>query len=102
MRQVTYTSVILLLAHVHENNVIRLAYQNFAYLSGMQSSLLALALANRFFPDPLVSIPPAISVSHNLETLVLQRQKFLFHFNLSMLVFLKLPSLNLLIKCFQH
>ncbi|CAA6673613.1 unnamed protein product [Spirodela intermedia] len=29
---------------------------------GMQSSLLALALANRFFPDPLVGVPPAISV----------------------------------------
>ncbi|GER44187.1 sodium Bile acid symporter family [Striga asiatica] len=28
---------------------------------GMQSSLLALALANKFFQDPLVSIPPAIS-----------------------------------------
>lgn len=32
-------------------------------LAGMQSSLLALALANRFFQDPLVSVPPAISVS---------------------------------------
>ncbi|RLM86170.1 hypothetical protein C2845_PM04G21650 [Panicum miliaceum] len=31
-------------------------------LAGMQSSLLALALANRFFPDPLVGVPPAISV----------------------------------------
>ena len=31
---------------------------------GMQSSLLALALANRFFQDPLVGVPPAISVSH--------------------------------------
>ncbi|KAJ0475816.1 putative Bile acid:sodium symporter, sodium/solute symporter superfamily [Helianthus annuus] len=28
----------------------------------MQSSLLALALANKFFQDPLVGIPPAISV----------------------------------------
>jgi hypothetical protein len=39
----------------------------------MQSSLLALALANKFFPDPLVGVPPAVSVcelflllSHNL------------------------------------
>lgn len=32
-------------------------------ISGMQSSLLALALANRFFQDPLVGVPPAISVS---------------------------------------
>jgi len=31
--------------------------------AGMQSSLLALALANRFFQDPLVGVPPAISVS---------------------------------------
>ncbi|KAJ0568131.1 putative Bile acid:sodium symporter, sodium/solute symporter superfamily [Helianthus annuus] len=29
---------------------------------GMQSSLLALALANKFFQDPLVRVPPAISV----------------------------------------
>ncbi|KAK1419090.1 hypothetical protein QVD17_28247 [Tagetes erecta] len=33
-----------------------------SYETGMQSSLLALALANNFFKDPLVSIPPAISV----------------------------------------
>ena len=33
------------------------------YFAGMQSSLLALALANRFFQDPLVSVPPAVSVS---------------------------------------
>ncbi|KAL8210108.1 hypothetical protein R6Q57_006840 [Mikania cordata] len=33
-----------------------------SYEIGMQSSLLALALANKFFQDPLVSIPPAISV----------------------------------------
>ncbi|OIV94605.1 hypothetical protein TanjilG_06631, partial [Lupinus angustifolius] len=33
-----------------------------SYETGMQSSLLALALANRFFPDPVVAVPPAISV----------------------------------------
>ncbi|XP_071727659.1 probable sodium/metabolite cotransporter BASS6, chloroplastic [Rutidosis leptorrhynchoides] len=33
-----------------------------SYETGMQSSLLALALANKFFQDPLVGIPPAISV----------------------------------------
>ncbi|CAL5359944.1 unnamed protein product [Camellia sinensis] len=33
-----------------------------SYETGMQSSLLALALANRFFQDPLVGVPPAISV----------------------------------------
>ncbi|XP_047946785.1 probable sodium/metabolite cotransporter BASS5, chloroplastic [Salvia hispanica] len=32
-----------------------------SYETGMQSSLLGLALANKFFEDPLVSIPPAIS-----------------------------------------
>ncbi|KAE8683818.1 putative sodium/metabolite cotransporter BASS5 [Hibiscus syriacus] len=32
-----------------------------SFETGMQSSLLALALANRFFQDPLVSVPPAIS-----------------------------------------
>ncbi|XP_062030254.1 probable sodium/metabolite cotransporter BASS6, chloroplastic [Rosa rugosa] len=32
-----------------------------SYETGMQSSLLALALANRFFQDPLVGVPPAIS-----------------------------------------
>ncbi|KAE9606914.1 putative Bile acid:sodium symporter/arsenical resistance protein Acr3 [Lupinus albus] len=32
-----------------------------SYETGMQSSLLALALANRFFPDPAVAVPPAIS-----------------------------------------
>ncbi|XP_019421876.1 PREDICTED: probable sodium/metabolite cotransporter BASS5, chloroplastic isoform X2 [Lupinus angustifolius] len=32
-----------------------------SYETGMQSSLLALALANRFFPDPVVAVPPAIS-----------------------------------------
>ncbi|KAK3429089.1 hypothetical protein EUGRSUZ_E00495 [Eucalyptus grandis] len=31
--------------------------------AGMQSSLLALALANRFFQDPLVAVPPAISTA---------------------------------------
>ncbi|XP_019156520.1 PREDICTED: probable sodium/metabolite cotransporter BASS5, chloroplastic isoform X2 [Ipomoea nil] len=33
-----------------------------SYETGMQSSLLALALANKFFQDPLVGVPPAISV----------------------------------------
>jgi predicted Na+-dependent transporter len=48
-----------------------LSYQYF--FTGMQSSLLALALANKFFPDPLVGVPPAVSecelfllLSHNL------------------------------------
>ncbi|GJT31203.1 probable sodium/metabolite cotransporter BASS5, chloroplastic isoform X1 [Tanacetum coccineum] len=33
-----------------------------SFETGMQSSLLALAIANKFFKNPLVSIPPAISV----------------------------------------
>ncbi|GKB43849.1 probable sodium/metabolite cotransporter BASS5, chloroplastic isoform X1 [Tanacetum coccineum] len=33
-----------------------------SYETGMQSSLLALALANKFFQDPLVGVPPAISL----------------------------------------
>ncbi|KAJ3692678.1 hypothetical protein LUZ60_011773 [Juncus effusus] len=33
-----------------------------SFETGMQSSLLALALANKFFQDPLVGVPPAISV----------------------------------------
>ncbi|KAL9231069.1 hypothetical protein vseg_006336 [Gypsophila vaccaria] len=32
-----------------------------SYETGMQSSLLGLALANKFFEDPLVGVPPAIS-----------------------------------------
>ncbi|CAN6816939.1 unnamed protein product [Brassica oleracea] len=32
-----------------------------SYETGMQSSLLALALATKFFQDPLVGVPPAIS-----------------------------------------
>ncbi|KAH9605957.1 hypothetical protein KSS87_008538 [Heliosperma pusillum] len=32
-----------------------------SYETGMQSSLLGLALANKFFEDPVVGVPPAIS-----------------------------------------
>jgi BASS family bile acid:Na+ symporter len=39
--------------------------------AGMQSSLLALALANRFFEDPVVGMPSAISVSFPLYTIKL-------------------------------
>lgn len=35
-------------------------------MAGMQSSLLALALANKFFQDPVVGMPSAISVSPTL------------------------------------
>ncbi|KAK7309019.1 hypothetical protein RJT34_05426 [Clitoria ternatea] len=34
-----------------------------SFETGMQSSLLALALANKFFEDPAVAMPPAISTS---------------------------------------
>ncbi|KAH7514073.1 hypothetical protein FEM48_Zijuj11G0049800 [Ziziphus jujuba var. spinosa] len=40
---------------------VKALQRTLSYETGMQSSLLALALANRFFQDPLVGIPPAIS-----------------------------------------
>ncbi|EPS60545.1 hypothetical protein M569_14259 [Genlisea aurea] len=40
---------------------VKALQRTLSYETGMQSSLLALALANKFFPDPLVGIPPAIS-----------------------------------------
>ncbi|KAL0324391.1 UNVERIFIED_CONTAM: putative sodium/metabolite cotransporter BASS6, chloroplastic [Sesamum calycinum] len=45
----------------HDLPEARALQRTLSYETGMQSSLLALALANRFFQDPLVSIPPAIS-----------------------------------------
>ncbi|GMN32484.1 hypothetical protein TIFTF001_003693 [Ficus carica] len=42
---------------------VKALQRTLSYETGMQSSLLALALANRFFQDPLVGVPPAISVS---------------------------------------
>ncbi|KAJ3690636.1 hypothetical protein LUZ61_019800 [Rhynchospora tenuis] len=41
---------------------VKALQRTISYETGMQSSLLALALANRFFQDPLVGVPPAISV----------------------------------------
>jgi len=41
---------------------VKALQRTLSYETGMQSSLLALALANRFFQDPLVGVPPAISV----------------------------------------
>lgn len=53
--------------HFHPANACRVSTHDFSNsiypTAGMQSSLLALALANKFFEDPVVSIPPAISVS---------------------------------------
>ncbi|KAG8057453.1 hypothetical protein GUJ93_ZPchr0002g25064 [Zizania palustris] len=40
---------------------VKALQRTLSFETGMQSSLLALALANRFFPDPLVGVPPAIS-----------------------------------------
>ncbi|XP_057811797.1 probable sodium/metabolite cotransporter BASS5, chloroplastic isoform X1 [Salvia miltiorrhiza] len=40
---------------------VKALQRTLSYETGMQSSLLGLALANKFFQDPLVSIPPAIS-----------------------------------------
>ncbi|KAK4422747.1 putative sodium/metabolite cotransporter BASS5, chloroplastic [Sesamum alatum] len=45
----------------HQMPDVKALQRTLSYETGMQSSLLALALANRFFQDPLVSIPPAIS-----------------------------------------
>ncbi|XWS61884.1 hypothetical protein CRYUN_Cryun07bG0162800 [Craigia yunnanensis] len=47
----------------HEAPDVKALQRTLSFETGMQSSLLALALANRFFQDPLVGIPPAISVS---------------------------------------
>lgn len=41
---------------------VKALQRTLSYETGMQSSLLALALANKFFEDPLVGVPPAISV----------------------------------------
>jgi len=42
---------------------VKALQRTISYETGMQSSLLALALATKFFQDPLVGVPPAISVS---------------------------------------
>lgn len=47
----------------HNAPDVKALQRTISFETGMQSSLLALALANRFFPDPIVSVPPAISVS---------------------------------------
>jgi predicted Na+-dependent transporter len=46
----------------HKSDDVKALQRTISFETGMQSSLLALALANRFFPDPLVGVPPAISV----------------------------------------
>ncbi|KAK6947676.1 Bile acid:sodium symporter/arsenical resistance protein Acr3 [Dillenia turbinata] len=46
----------------HEASDVKALQRTLSYETGMQSSLLALALANKFFQDPLVGVPPAISV----------------------------------------
>lgn len=46
----------------HKAPDVKALQRTLSYETGMQSSLLALALANRFFQDPLVGVPPAISV----------------------------------------
>ncbi|KAK9103536.1 hypothetical protein Sjap_020790 [Stephania japonica] len=40
---------------------VKALQRTLSFETGMQSSLLALALANKFFQDPLVGVPPAIS-----------------------------------------
>ncbi|XP_020681888.1 probable sodium/metabolite cotransporter BASS5, chloroplastic isoform X2 [Dendrobium catenatum] len=46
----------------NKDDDVKALQRTISYETGMQSSLLALALANRFFQDPLVGVPPAISV----------------------------------------
>ncbi|KAL4565597.1 hypothetical protein LXL04_029699 [Taraxacum kok-saghyz] len=46
----------------HNEPRVQALQRTLSYETGMQSSLLALALANKFFQDPLIGIPPAISV----------------------------------------
>ncbi|GLT90974.1 hypothetical protein SLE2022_088860 [Rubroshorea leprosula] len=45
----------------HKASDVKALQRTLSFQTGMQSSLLALALANRFFQDPLVGIAPAIS-----------------------------------------
>lgn len=45
----------------HKTPDVKALQRTLSYETGMQSSLLALALANKFFQDPLVGVPPAIS-----------------------------------------
>ncbi|KAG9145096.1 hypothetical protein Leryth_008888 [Lithospermum erythrorhizon] len=45
----------------HNDPDVKALQRTLSYETGMQSSLLALSLANSFFKDPLVSVPPAIS-----------------------------------------
>lgn len=61
-----------------------------SYETGMQSSLLALALATKFFQDPLVGVPPAISVSFKTNPfyyLPLLLIMFIFIFHRSQFVY---------------
>ncbi|CAD6224174.1 unnamed protein product [Miscanthus lutarioriparius] len=46
----------------HKSDDVKALQRTISFETGMQSSLLALALANKFFPDPLVGVPPAVSV----------------------------------------
>nr|KAJ0201333.1 hypothetical protein LSAT_V11C600332400 [Lactuca sativa] len=52
----------------HNSPDVKPLQRTLSYETGMQSSLLALALANKFFQDPLVGVPPAISVGCNYVT----------------------------------
>lgn len=45
----------------HNAPDVKALQRTLSYETGMQSSLLGLALANRFFEDPVVGVPPAIS-----------------------------------------
>ncbi|PPS16601.1 hypothetical protein GOBAR_AA03958 [Gossypium barbadense] len=51
----------------HKAPDVKALQRTLSFETGMQSSLLALALANRFFQDPLVSVPPAISLEESIK-----------------------------------
>ncbi|GAV86911.1 SBF domain-containing protein/DUF2499 domain-containing protein [Cephalotus follicularis] len=54
---------------------VKALQRTLSFETGMQSSLLALALANRFFQDPLVSVPPAISVDSTISKITKKNKK---------------------------
>ena len=57
----------------------------------MQSSLLGLALANKFFEDPVVGVPPAISVSQVFVSQKIGLPCVVFHFRFLLYLFLVVP-----------
>ncbi|WRX18607.1 hypothetical protein QQP08_011094 [Theobroma cacao] len=63
----------------HKAPDVKALQRTLSFETGMQSSLLALALANRFFQDPLVGVPPAISMEYLLTRVVPYMNGCLIH-----------------------